>query len=93
MILGTMTGAISVLYILELGGTIFDVNLITTISNAMGIMITVPFGTLSDHLGRRPTVLYPLLSTDIQIFLQINEVLQLQNLDTLDDEMNYKIIG
>jgi MFS family permease len=59
MILGTMTGAISIVYILELGGTVFDINLITTISSAMGILLIVPFGMLSDRLGRRPTVLYP----------------------------------
>jgi MFS family permease len=59
MILGTMTGAIAILFILDLGGTIFDINLITTISSAMGILLIVPFGMLSDRLGRRPTVLYP----------------------------------
>lgn len=67
MVLGTMTGAISILFILELGGTVFEINLITTISSAMGILIIVPFGMLSDRLGRRPTVLYPRIITLIGI--------------------------
>jgi MFS family permease len=67
MILGTMTGAISILFILELGGTVFEINLIMTISSAMGILIIVPFGMLSDRLGRRPTVLYPRIITLIGI--------------------------
>lgn len=63
MILGTMTGAIGILFILDLGATVFEINLITTISSAMGILIIVPFGMLSDRLGRRPTVLYPRIIT------------------------------
>ncbi len=63
MILGTMTGSIGILFILDLGATVFDINLITTISSAMGILIIVPFGMLSDRLGRRPTVLYPRIIT------------------------------
>ena len=69
MILGTMTGAIGILFILDLGGTIFEINLITTISSAMGILIIVPFGMLSDRLGRRPTVLYPRIITLVGIFI------------------------
>ncbi len=69
MILGTMTGAIAILFILDLGGTIFDINLITTISSGMGILIIVPFGMLSDRLGRRPTVLYPRIITLVGIFI------------------------
>lgn len=63
MILGTMTGAIGILFILDLGATVFEINLITTLSSAMGILIIVPFGMLSDRLGRRPTVLYPRIIT------------------------------
>ena len=63
MILGTMTGAIGILFFLDLGATVFEINLITTISSAMGILIIVPFGMLSDRLGRRPTVLYPRVIT------------------------------
>ena len=69
MILGTMTGAISILFILDLGATVFEINLITTISSAMGILIIVPFGMLSDRLGRRPTVLYPRIITLFGIFI------------------------
>jgi len=63
MILGTLTGSIGILFILDLGATVFEINLITTISSAMGILIIVPFGMLSDRLGRRPTVLYPRIIT------------------------------
>ncbi len=69
MILGTMTGAIGILFILDLGATVFEINLITTISSAMGILIIVPFGMLSDRLGRRPTVLYPRIITLFGIFI------------------------
>ncbi len=67
MILGTMTGAIGILFILDLGATIYEINLITTLSSAMGILIIVPFGMLSDRLGRRPTVLYPRIITLVGI--------------------------
>jgi len=57
MITGSMVGAISILYALELGADIFQVNLITTIRTTMGIVLLVPFGILSDRFGRRPMVL------------------------------------
>jgi len=59
MLLENMSAAISVLYILELGGDVFEVNLILTIRSTMGILFIVPFGILSDRLGRKPMVLYP----------------------------------
>jgi MFS family permease len=58
MITGSMVGAISILYALELGADIFQVNLITTIRTTMGIVLLVPFGILSDRIGRRPMVLF-----------------------------------
>ena len=54
-----MTWSISVLYALDLGASILQVNLITTIWSTMGIVLQVPFGILSDRLGRKPMLLYP----------------------------------
>ena len=56
---GSMTWAISVLYALDLGASILQVNLITTIRSAMSILLLVPFGILSDRFGRRPMLLFP----------------------------------
>jgi MFS family permease len=61
VLLGTMTQAIAVLYVFELGGSTFEVNLIATVRSAMGILLIVPFGILSDRFGRKPMVLYPRL--------------------------------
>ena len=61
VLLGTMTQSIAVLYVFELGGSISEVNLISTIRSAMGILLIVPFGILSDRFGRKPMVLYPRL--------------------------------
>ncbi len=67
-----MTWAISVLYALDLGADVLQVNLITTVWSAMGILVLVPFGLLSDRLGRRPMLLYPralaLIGTLIRAF-------------------------
>ena len=49
---GSMTWAVSVLYALDLGATLLEVNLITTIQSTMSILLMVPFGLLSDRLGR-----------------------------------------
>jgi MFS family permease len=54
-----MSWSISILYALELGADIFQINLITTIRSTMSIFLVVPFGILSDRFGRRPMVLYP----------------------------------
>jgi MFS family permease len=54
-----MTWAIGVLYALDLGADILQVNLITTIWSVMGIVLLIPFGILSDRLGRKPMLLYP----------------------------------
>ncbi len=56
---GSMVWAISVLYALDLGASILQVNLITSIQSTMGILLLVPFGILSDRRGRRPMLLYP----------------------------------
>jgi MFS family permease len=71
-ITASMTWAIGVLYALDLGADILQVNLITTIWSTMGIVLLVPFGILSDRLGRRPMLLYPrmvqILATLIRAF-------------------------
>jgi len=59
VLLGTMTQSIAVLYVFELGGSTFEVNLISTVRSSMGILLIVPFGILSDRFGRKPMVLYP----------------------------------
>ena len=67
-----MTWAISVLYALDLGADVLQVNLITTVWSAMGILVLVPFGLMSDRFGRRPMLLYPralaLIGTLIRAF-------------------------
>jgi MFS family permease len=55
---GSMAWSISVLYALELGADILQVNLITTVQSTMGIVLLVPFGILSDRFGRKPMLVY-----------------------------------
>ncbi len=55
----SMTWAIAVIYALDLGANILQVNLITTIWSTMGIILLLPFGIISDRFGRRPMLLYP----------------------------------
>jgi len=52
-----MVWSISIIYPLELGADIFQVNLITTIRSITRIIILVPFGILSDRYGRKPMLL------------------------------------
>lgn len=59
MIVQHMSGAIAILYAIELKADILQINLITTIQATMGILFLVPFGILSDRFGRKPMVLYP----------------------------------
>ena len=70
--IGSMNWSISILYALELGADILQINLITTIRSTMSIFLVVPFGILSDRLGRKPMILYPriimLLGTVIRAF-------------------------
>ncbi|UCH01331.1 MAG: MFS transporter [Candidatus Bathyarchaeota archaeon] len=58
VMVGSITWSISVLYALDLGATIIQVNLISTIRSTMSILLLVPFGILSDRFGRKPMVLY-----------------------------------
>jgi MFS family permease len=57
--IGSMNWSISILYALELGADILQINLITTIRSTMSIFLVVPFGILSDRFGRKPMILYP----------------------------------
>lgn len=72
MISGSMNGAIMILYALNLGANVFQVNLITTIQSTMAILLMVPFGILSDRFGRKPMVIYPriitIMGTVIRVF-------------------------
>jgi len=58
MITDTMTFAINILFALELNADILQINLITTVGMVMGIMLEVPFGMLSDRLGRKPMLIW-----------------------------------
>ena len=54
-----MSNSISILFALDLGASIFQVNLINTMRSTMSILLMVPFGILSDRYGRKPMILYP----------------------------------
>lgn len=58
MFITTAQGTISILYALELGANILQINLITNISGTMAIFLEIPFGILSDRLGRKRMLLY-----------------------------------
>ena len=57
--IGAMSNSISILFALDLGASIFQVNLINTMRSTMSILLLVPFGILSDRYGRKPMILYP----------------------------------
>ena len=57
--IGSMSNSISILFALDLGANIFQVNLINTMRSTMSILLLVPFGILSDRYGRRPMIIYP----------------------------------
>ncbi len=67
-----MSNSISVLFALDLGASIFQVNLINTMRSTMSILLLVPFGILSDRYGRKPMILYPraiiIVGTVIRVF-------------------------
>lgn len=54
-----MASAITVAYVIGIGGGVFEVNLITTIQSSIGVFFLVPFGMLSDRIGRKPMLLIP----------------------------------
>lgn len=59
-IIAFMSGAVNIPYIVELGGGVYEVNLITTIPTIIGLLLLVPFGILSDKFGRKPMLIYPM---------------------------------
>jgi len=70
--LGSMSNSIAILFALDLGANIFQVNLINTVRSTMAILLLIPFGILSDRYGRKPMILYPraimLVGTLIRVF-------------------------
>lgn len=56
-----MSNSVSILFALDLGASIFQVNLISTMRSTMSILLLIPFGILSDRYGRKPMILYPRL--------------------------------
>lgn len=70
--IGSMSNSIAILYALDLGATILQVNLISTVRSTMAILLLIPFGILSDRYGRKPMILYPraimFIGTLIRVF-------------------------
>jgi MFS family permease len=57
--IGSMSNSVSILFALDLGASIFQINLISTVRSTMSILLLIPFGILSDRYGRKPMILYP----------------------------------
>ena len=53
----SMGNAIAVIFALDLGATIFQVNLINSVSSTMSILFLIPVGILSDRYGRKPMII------------------------------------
>ena len=70
--IGSMSNSIAILYALDLGASILQVNLISTVRSTMAILLLIPFGILSDRYGRKPMILYPraimFIGTLIRVF-------------------------
>lgn len=70
--IGSMSNSIAILYALDLGASILQVNLISTVRSTMAILLFIPFGILSDRYGRKPMILYPraimFIGTLIRVF-------------------------
>ena len=67
MVTSSMVGAIAILYALDLGADILQVNLISTVESTMSILLLVPFGMLADRFGRKPMLLYPRIAMSLGI--------------------------
>jgi len=67
-----MSNSIAILFAMDLGASIFQINLISTVRSTMSILLLVPFGILSDRYGRKPMIVYPraimLIGTLIRAF-------------------------
>lgn len=57
--IGSLSNSIAIIFALDLGADIFQVNLINTVRSTTSIFLLVPFGILSDRYGRRPMIIYP----------------------------------
>ena len=57
--IGSLSNSIAIIFALDLGADIFQVNLINTVRSTTSIFLLVPFGILSDRYGRRPMIVYP----------------------------------
>jgi MFS family permease len=55
----SMTWSIAILYALDLGATILDINVITMVQGVMSSLLLVPVGLLSDRFGRKRLLLIP----------------------------------
>ncbi|MGD2201594.1 MAG: MFS transporter [Candidatus Bathyarchaeota archaeon] len=63
MLVSSMVWSISIVYALELGANIYQVNLLRSIRTLMGIILLVPIGMFSDRFGRKAMVIYSRLIT------------------------------
>jgi len=56
---GMMVRSVLVLYALDLGASLLEVSLMSLVGGAMGLVLRIPFGILSDRIGRKPMLLFP----------------------------------
>lgn len=70
MLVSSMAWSISIVYALELGANIYQVNLLRSIRTLMGIVLLVPIGVLSDRFGRKGMVIYSRLITFLGVLIR-----------------------
>jgi len=70
MLVSSMAWSISIVYALELGANIYQVNLLRSIRTLMGILLLVPIGVLSDRFGRKGMVIYSRLITFFGVLIR-----------------------
>lgn len=70
MLVSSMAWSISIVYALELGANIYQVNLLRSIRTLMGIVLLVPIGVLSDRFGRKAMVIYSRLITFLGVLIR-----------------------
>ncbi len=64
-----ISGTILVLYALELGGSIFEVGLVSSAGAYVALALRIPMGALSDRIGRRRILIIGTLSFTISALL------------------------
>ena len=64
-----ISGTILVLYALELGGSIFEVGLVSSAGSYVALALRIPMGALSDRIGRRRILIIGTLSFTISALL------------------------